>query len=180
MTRGRKPFIKDRVSTTVSIGREDLEELHKRGIEISELFRKSVKTALKDIATPLEKLRIEVEEKEELIRKETEELERMKARVIELEEEEEIQKSRQFQLEEFENEKELIFLNKYKRLILHGALCEVDFYHKARKDFRFNDPFEAKDWLFNHYMIRDIGDRQFTEERVKTFLRWDKDLSKYW
>lgn len=178
--RGRKSFLKDRVATTVSIEKGDLEKLHERGIEISDLFRKSVKAALEEGDSPLEKLKTELEDIKNLIKDKTTEMERLETRIKEMEEENAIQVSKRLQIQDFELERENIFLNKYRKLIFEGTLCEIDFYGNVKKDFKFEDATKAKEWLLIHYKIKKDGDRSFTEERIKTFLRWDKDLNHHW
>jgi len=178
--RGRKSFLKDRVATTVSIEKGDLEKLHERGIEISDLFRKSVKAALEEGDSPLEQLKTKRAVINNEIDEKIKERERLDTRIKEMEEDNAVQVSKKLQIQEFELERENIFLNKYRKLIFQGTLCEVDFYGNVKKDFKFEDAMKAKEWLLVHYKIKKDGDRSFTEERIKTFLRWDKDLNHHW
>jgi hypothetical protein len=73
--RGRPSIMNDRVITTVSIERNDLEELHRRKIEISDMFREWVQKILNETDTPLDKLQREAEDLKDSIRNQTSRLE---------------------------------------------------------------------------------------------------------
>jgi len=56
MVRGRKPLLRERITTTVCLERSELEILQRRGIELSELVRDAIKDKL--AVTSLDKLHL--------------------------------------------------------------------------------------------------------------------------
>ena len=178
--RGRPSFLKDRTSTTVSLEKEDLAKLHELDVDIAVEFREWVKFRLNKDASPLEKKKAEAMELKKTIKEDVIKYKRLRAEIRELEVVETEKKQKQLQLIEFENERETIFLTRFRRLILNGAMCEVDFFSKVKRELKFSTWEEAKEWLLERYLIQRPGEKKFTEDRVKTFLRWDKDVSKYW
>lgn len=79
--RGRPSIMNDRVITTVSIERSDLEELHRRNIEISDLFREFVKKTLAETDDPLGKLEREADELRNFIKNHTSKLDTVEAEI---------------------------------------------------------------------------------------------------
>ena len=178
--RGRPSFLSDRVSTTVSLERDDLARLHEEEIDISVLFRKFVKVTLDGKASPLETMKAEAKTLKESIKTDVQKLKSLNKRIAEEEEKIKSKKEEKLQKEQFEIEREQIFWKKFRPLIFRGAICEVDYYSKVRKELKFKDQWEAKEWLLKYYKIQKDGERKFTADRIKTFLRWDQDISKYW
>lgn len=179
-TRGRPSFLNDRTSTTVSLEKEDLAQLHAEGADISAEFREWVRFRLSKNASPLEKKKVEAKALKDSIKEDVIKYKRLRSEIKMLEEKELEKNAKKIQLEELANEREVIFLTKFRKLIFSGAICEIDFYGKVRKELKFDDPSEAKKWLLEHYKIQRDGDRKFTEDRIKTFLRWDNDISRMW
>lgn len=178
--RGRPSFLKDRTSTTVSLEKEDLAKLHELDVDIAVEFREWVKFRLDKNASPLEKMKAEAETLKKSIREDVIKYKRLRDEIKVLENKEREKKAIQLQIEEFENEREIIFMKSFRRLILNGAMCEVDFFGRVKKELKFSTWEEAKVWLLERYLIQRPGEKKFTEDRVMTFLRWDKDVSKYW
>lgn len=180
MGRGRPSFLKDRVSTTVSLEREDLEFLHENDTDIAEEFRAWVKSKRNMHQTTLEKLKAERDEEKRLAKDHITKWKRLNKIIKEEEMKEEARKTEQLQIIELETERGQIFLSKFRKLIFQGAICELDFYNKVKRELKFENQEDAKEWLLDHYKIQRDGERKFTEDRIKTFLRWDKDVTKYW
>jgi hypothetical protein len=62
--------------------------------------------------------------------------------IKEIEEEElilEAEKAEQLKIEEFKLEREQIFLEKFRKLMFKGAICEIDFFGKGKKELKFSD-----------------------------------------
>ena len=178
--RGRPSFLKDRVSTTVSLEREDLAFLHEIDTNIAEEFREFVKFKRNQHKTTLEKLKAERDEEKKQAQEHILKWKRLNKLVKEEEEKETIKKSEQLQIIQFESEREQIFESKFRKLIFHSEICEIDYYRNVHRELKFKDPTEAKEWLYARYLIKREGEKQFKPERIKMFLRWDRDLSRIW
>lgn len=73
MVRGRKPILHERITTSISVERLELEILQSRGIELSELVRDAIKEKI--AVSSLEKLKLKAERLRDSIRDQSRELE---------------------------------------------------------------------------------------------------------
>jgi hypothetical protein len=180
MSRGRPKQMDDRVTTSVSFEKHHMDIIKASGYGISEFVRECIELRIQTMRTPLEKLR---EEREQNIR-EIEERRILKLeqdrRIAELEDELAMKNEEELKANEFFYQRIELFNKKFRKQIYSNQICPVDFYSNVRKELKYEDLSEAKDWLYEMYNQPQEGCRSYSEDRIRTFLRYDTDLSRFW
>ena len=180
MTRGRPKQIDDRITLSVSISKRQYNFITGIGVNISEFVRESVDLKIESLMSPEDQLEKEIEEKQRLIEENQIILAELRNRQSKVHEAKKLQIEQTIQENEFISQRIELFNNEFSRVIHGNAMCPIDFYSNVKKILKFEDMQEAKDWLLLKYKEPKDGCKKYSEERIKTFLRYDSDISRYW
>ena len=180
MTRGRPKQIDDRITLSVSISKRQYDFITGIGANISEFTREAIDLKIETMMSPEDQLEKEIEEKQRMIDENITILSELKNRRTKAQESRIIQEEKEREIEDFASQRIELFNNKLSRVIHGSALCPIDFYPTVKKILKFEDMQEAKEWLLKMYRIPHDGCKKYSDERIKTFLQYDKDMSRFW
>jgi hypothetical protein len=177
---GRPLEMEDRVTFSISVPMKQKLLIKELGFNLSEFYREAGDLKLQTLLAPEDQLQKEIEEKQKLIDDTLTIMSELQSRLKGVQEFKRAQDEAKQQQEVLISQRIELFNNKYRKLIYSNSICQNDFYRNIKKDMKFDDATEARDWLYGMYKIPQDGCKAYTEDRIRTFLRMDSDLSRFW
>jgi hypothetical protein len=164
-TRGRKPILKDKRTTCVTVEGEDLDYLKDQGREVSEFLRESIAAFKKSKGSPIEQLRKDIEETKAKIMGYEIILHQQEMRLEELEELGEKEKQEHKERDEFEEKRRAYVIDCIKTMRTQNT-CNSLWLGHLRDAWKFQNFDEAKEYVRNVWI-----DEGVPEKKVKNYLR---------
>lgn len=163
--RGRKPKLKNRVTTCVSIESADLEFMKEYDKELSEFLRESIAAFRKSKSSPIEQLKKDIEETKNKIKEYEIILHQQEMQLIELEENEELLAQEEREREEFEDKRRVYITGCIKSMQSKSTYNRLWMEH-LMEAWKFSTFDEAKEYVMNVWI-----DEGVPEKKVKSYLR---------
>ena len=163
--RGRKPKLKDRKTTCVSIEGSHVDFLKDNNIEVSSFLRDSIEALMKNKSSPIEQLKKEIKETKEKIREYEIILSQQEMQLKELEEQEEKENLIELEQLEFEEKRREYVKGCIQSMKTQSTYTRLwmEYLMEAWKFANFS---EAKEYVKNVWI-----DEGVPAKRVHTYLR---------
>jgi phage terminase small subunit len=164
-TRGRKPILKDRKTSCISLENEQVEYLKERGIELSEFIRDQIEALRKSESSPIEQLIIENEADKKTIEEINMRIVQRECRIKELKELNVLKQEDEIQVREFETKKRAYVIEAIK-MMQNNTTYKIQWKEYMMEAWKFKTFDEAKMY------VRDVWlDQGVPEKRIKSYLR---------
>lgn len=165
MPRGRKPILKDRKTTCVTIEGADLDFLKDQGKEVSEFLRESIAAFRNSKSSPIEQLKKDIELTKAKIQEYEIILNHQEKQLKELEEQDEIVKQEEQDKNEFEGKRREYVIGCIKSMRTQST-CNHLWLEYLRDAWKFPNFDEAKDYVKSVWI-----DEGVPEKKVMNYLR---------
>jgi hypothetical protein len=163
---GRKPKLKEPHPVLVTIEKRQDDFIKLKGINLSELTRKTIDTLIEREGSSKEELRRKIEENKEKQESLQIEYSLLNEGYMQLEAQEMKELHEKKKEIEIETKRQNIFEQRYSKSIRRIVIADISFYQEARKELEFKTDKELLDFLEKNYL--EIG---YDESRIKEFLK---------
>lgn len=164
-TRGRKPILKERYTSCITLEREQADYLKEIGIELSEYVRDQIEILRKNRSSPVEQLKIEIEEHRRIIEENEMQIAQKENMIREFEASMEKENEEMIQVEEFETQKREYVIGCIKMMQTNQTYNRYWGEHLIEA-WKFKTVDEAKVYIREVWLEQGVPDK-----RIKTFLR---------
>jgi hypothetical protein len=166
-TRGRKPILKERYTSCITLEREQADYLKEIGIELSEYVRDQIEILRKNRSSPIEQLRIEIEEHRKVIEENEMQIVQKENMIREFEASMEKDNEEKIQVEEFEVKKREYIIECIKMLQTNQT-CNRYWGEHLIEAWKFKTFDDAKVYVREVWLESGVPDK-----RIKKYLRMD-------
>jgi len=161
----RKKILVDGITTIIKVEKVDYDFFKKEKINLSEFVRTNMHIYREKKMSTSEKLKIEIQEKEEILKHEEIELNQLKELLKSAESEERAEEEKKEKIIRLEKVREKLFSEKYYRKIRHSVLADRIFISNVKKECEF----ETVDQTIA-YLVKGFKQMEVAESRINEFL----------